>query len=373
MSGQNFAKVAHGPIFIGTILNVVLYGISIAQTYIYLTTYKRDRLWMKLVVGVVFLADTLNAVFDIEYTYNSLVNHYNDPAAIQKANWVFATGAFLHLGLSTSAHVFPLIRHTPFFLIESNAARSSPPDPAMTSIIGTIVQLFFAWRVKVLTGSNITVAILVVGAVISCLGGIATSIAIGIVPRWLEFQKFEIPVIIWLTVSALVDTTITAIMVWHLRKHKRGFKLSDDLLDKIIRLTVQTGMLTSVWAIVDLCVYLSIPTGIHLIFNLPLSKLYSNSLLSSLNSRAGWKYATNSEETSSTGGQSRRPDVVTFGSTAIRPEVYIDVESHEMMHVDDKPNNKMLSESSSPSSIPTPRVGGGGRPTSVVKMLPTTK
>ena len=27
-------------------------------------------------------------------------------------------------------------------------------------------------------------------------------------------------------------------------------------------------------------------------FNLPLSKLYTNSLMSSLNSRAGWKYGT---------------------------------------------------------------------------------
>ena len=34
------------------------------------------------------------------------------------------------------------------------------------------------------------------------------------------------------------------------------------------------------------------PTGLHLIFNLPLSKLYTNSLMSSLNSRAGWKYGT---------------------------------------------------------------------------------
>jgi len=330
--GQNFAKIAHGPILIGTFINVALYGISVAQTYIYLQTYKKDRLWMKLVVGLVFIADTLNAVFDVEYTYNSLVNHYDDPAAIQKANWVFAT------------------------------------DPAMTSIIGTIVQLFFAWRVKVLTGSYITVGALVVGSIISCLGGIATSIAIGIVPMWLDFQRFKIPVIIWLTVSALVDSTITVIMVWHLRKHKRGFKSSDDILDKLIRLTVQTGLITSVWAIVDLAVYLSIPTGIHLIFNFPLSKLYSNSLLSSLNSRAGWKYQSSSEVTSeSNGGTSRRPaDIVTFGSVPIRPEVYIDVESHEMRHVDDKAgDDKTLnSDGSSPDIArgPTPRT----RPPSAV-------
>ncbi len=32
------------------------------------------------------------------------------------------------------------------------------------------------------------------------------------------------------------------------------------------------------------------PSGLHLVFNLPLSKLYTNSLMSSLNSRAGWRF-----------------------------------------------------------------------------------
>ncbi len=37
------------------------------------------------------------------------------------------------------------------------------------------------------------------------------------------------------------------------------------------------------------------PTGLHLIFNLPLSKLYTNSLMSSLNSRTGWQYSESSQ------------------------------------------------------------------------------
>ena len=64
MADQNFAKVAcvlfsrsaprlftivslllrHGPIFIGTVINIILYGISIAQTYIYFSTYKKSVL-----------------------------------------------------------------------------------------------------------------------------------------------------------------------------------------------------------------------------------------------------------------------------------------------------------------------------------------
>ena len=43
------------------------------------------------------------------------------------------------------------------------------------------------------------------------------------------------------------------------------------------------------------------PTGLHLAFNLPLSKLYTNSLMSSLNSRTGWQY-------DSSGLSANRPD-----------------------------------------------------------------
>ncbi|KAK7051611.1 hypothetical protein VNI00_004590 [Paramarasmius palmivorus] len=44
----------------------------------------------------------------------------------------------------------------------------------------------------------------------------------------------------------------------------------------------------------DLLVYLLQPDGTHLIFNCVLPKLYTISLLSSLNARRGWKYESES-------------------------------------------------------------------------------
>lgn len=49
-------------------------------------------------------------------------------------------------------------------------------------------------------------------------------------------------------------------------------------------------MLTASFAIIDLILFLASTTTLHLIFNLPLSKLYVNSLLATLNARA---FATN--------------------------------------------------------------------------------
>ncbi|KAI0036516.1 hypothetical protein K488DRAFT_81960 [Vararia minispora EC-137] len=306
MTGSPIVPIVHGPILIGTVFNVLLYGISLTQTAFYASHFKGDKWFMKALVFLVFVADTANVVFDITYIYNSLVNNYYNPDAIANANWIFAT------------------------------------DPAMTSIVASMVQMFFTWRVRVLTGNNLVAILLLAGSIVSGLGGIATSIAIGIVPDWLEFQRFEAPVIVWLVTSAVVDVTITFFLTWHLRKHRTGFqKRTDDALEKIIRMTVQTGLITSVWAIVDLIVFLAIPTGIHLIFNFPLGKLYSNSLLSSLNARSGWQYSTGTSE-----GANQGPNGVPLGKTnvngrlvpdqmvsftqTVRPEVFIAVESHEM-------------------------------------------
>ncbi|EEB99312.1 hypothetical protein MPER_01030, partial [Moniliophthora perniciosa FA553] len=155
-------------------------------------------------------------------------------------------------------------------------------------MISGIVQAFFGWRVKVLTGSWILLVIIEFCSVIGFFMGIATAIASSIVKIFAAQQKFFIVVILWLVSTTLADIIITTTLVIYLKRRKTGFKKTDSQLDRIIRLTVQTGLLTAIWAMVDLLVYLLDPTGTHLIFNCVLPKLYTISFLSSLNSR-NWR------------------------------------------------------------------------------------
>ncbi|KAI0081648.1 hypothetical protein K474DRAFT_1681985 [Panus rudis PR-1116 ss-1] len=291
------AAVTYGPIFIGMVFNILLYGIMITQTFLYFNTYKNDKLWMKFFVGFLFVCDTANCAFDITFVYTALITEFGDDNALQFASW----------------------------------------DPAMTAIIALCVQLFFAWRMKVLTGSYLAVVAVAGCSIAQWCGGIGTAIAVRIVPKFVEFQKFQVIVIIWLAFSAVADVGITIALVWHLRKHKTGFSATDDIVNKIIRLTVQTGLITALCATTDLILFLASPSGLHLIFNLPLSKLYTNSLMSSLNSRAGWKYGASI-------GKNISPDVESSRALLDRgthaqayrvsqpsQRVYIDVESHEMV------------------------------------------
>ncbi|KAJ7827879.1 hypothetical protein B0H14DRAFT_3873485 [Mycena olivaceomarginata] len=245
------AEIAHGPMFLGLTMNILLYGIMITQVYLYTTTYKSDPLYIKLYIAVLMLADTFNTGFMVSYLYESLVVHFNDLTYLAKANWVFATGE--------------------------------------QGIIGCMVQLFYAWRIHILTGNIWIVVLICICALTNAFGGLASASAIAFVPQFSHFQEFQVPVICWLLSAAVGDVIITTTLVSFFRKHRTGCSATDTRVDQIIRLTIQTGMITSVCSVIDLGLFLGDSSGMHLLFNLPLAKLYSNSLMSSLNARGGWR------------------------------------------------------------------------------------
>lgn len=323
---KNVAEVAHGPMLVGFTLNACLYGIMITQVYIYFTSSNKDRTWMKYFVVFLLVADTVNTVFDFLYLYKSLIINFGDSAFLAKADWLFAT------------------------------------DPALTGIIACVVQLFFAWRIRVLTHNWLCVGLVFICAISGGVAGIVTAYETGTVPNFVDFRHFKAVVIIWLAAESVGDLLITSILVWYLRKHKTGFKSSDLMIDRIIRLTVQTGLITSLVATLDLIFFLHDPAGTHLIFNFPLCKLYTNSLMSSLNARAGWRFFSSSRDfaamdsdgfaigirsppiaasemgfsQSSTSGLMKPLDV--FHSRGIsRPEIFIHVESHQLSDADTSP------------------------------------
>ncbi|KAG2010134.1 hypothetical protein CC2G_012977 [Coprinopsis cinerea AmutBmut pab1-1] len=310
------AEIAHGQMFIGFFINVLLCGIMITQVYLYGVTYKKDPVWIKIAVALIFIADLFQTAFLFAYLYRSLIKFYGIVEILNKADWIFAT------------------------------------DPALTGLIAMAVQLFFAWRVKVLTKSWIGAVIIGLLAGAGGVAGIWTAFEVGRTPTFTEFQNFKATVIVWLAAEALCDILITGILVWYLRQHKTGFSHSDLIVDRIIRLTMQTGLLTMIVASLDLITFLTDPKGTHLIFNFPLAKLYTNSLMSSLNSRKGWNFHTKDQNktilesehglSSGTGQGSQgavskqrmslQQDVRSVG-VASRPEIFVHVESHELVDV----------------------------------------
>ncbi|KAN0074489.1 hypothetical protein V8E55_011901, partial [Tylopilus felleus] len=225
------------------------------QVVIYFQTFKSDKWWMKMFVFYLLFCETLNTAFDAGVVYEPLIIRYG-----------------MH-----------------FSSVISTSERSQ--IPLKTVIISLPVQLFIAWRVKVMTKSSILPAIIAFFAIASFIGGIATSVGVVLINfEYSRFAQNEGAVITWLAASATADIIITASLVHSLLRKRTGFAPTDDVINRIIRLTVQTGLITAVAATMDIALFLLYKVSqVNFIWDLMLSKLYSNTILSSLNARSGWK------------------------------------------------------------------------------------
>ncbi|KAH9910156.1 uncharacterized protein BXZ73DRAFT_83961 [Epithele typhae] len=294
-----------GPFLIAVILDLFLYGIVSTQAFLYFTSYKSDPQWMKVLVGIVVISDTLNSCLDIIAVYQPLVLHFGDYQALMVTQWEFNS------------------------------------DPAITATIAFLVQSFFAWRVKVLTKNKWIVGFIYTCAFVSFLGGIGTTIAATIIPYIPDFHKFQSIINVWLASAVVADIAITTTLVFHLRKRKTGMKFTDTLINKITRLTIETGLLTALWALMDLIFFLVVPTALHLVFNFTLSKLYSISLLTSLITRHITTDGSTGDDSHSRSDGARakqmpgRVNMLRSTASAHPQQIFIDVEAHEMVEVDD--------------------------------------
>ncbi|KAF5373382.1 hypothetical protein D9757_009767 [Collybiopsis confluens] len=204
-------------------------------------------------VFYLMVVEVCNSVFDIALIYEPLITRYGSPVPM-----------------------------APTFL---------PADALTTAMISTPVQLFMAWRIKKITNSIALCAVIVFSALCALVGGTWLSISSVTANPFTQSPKngvIEAPVILWLASSGVTDLLITFIVVVSLLRKQRGKHTDlDPYVNRVIRLSIQAGVLTSLAVLADMVVFLSIQGGApyFFIWDLILSKLYTNSLLTSLNSR----------------------------------------------------------------------------------------
>ncbi|KAL0960496.1 hypothetical protein HGRIS_005534 [Hohenbuehelia grisea] len=298
-------ELVFGPMLIGVFLNTILYGVLVLQTFIYYQTYKRDKPWIRYFVLYLFGLETANTGFNIGMMYEPLVVRYGTPRAVT---------------------IVPIMLSL---------------DPIITVLISTPVQLFIAWRIKIISKSKLITSAIVFFAVCAFVGGVATTVCVTLIPEYKRLQEFHGAVITWLASSAAADVVITGSLVHSLYNRKTGIRATDDVINRIIRLTVQTGMITAISAAADVIIFIAVPsTTLNFIWDFALSKLYTNSLLSTLNARAGWDNLTGDvnqpnvlfgDDTRSTMTRnSRRPGEDRSNRQVITTGVY-ELEPHSMI------------------------------------------
>ncbi|KAJ7655968.1 hypothetical protein DFH06DRAFT_1473722 [Mycena polygramma] len=249
-----------GPLLLGVILNTLLYGIMLVQAYLYYNRYRNDRPWFRYLVGYLVLLETANWVCDIGLIYEPLIIRWATPEALL---------------------ISPVMLRV---------------DAVLTVLVSTPIQLFIAWRVRVVTNSWILPVVISILAIISFGGGISVTTIVSLHPAFADFGSFHPEVITWLVSSAACDVVLTASLVYSLWTRKSQVKSTDTYINKIIRLTVQTGLITATAALLDMLFFILLSgTTLNFMIDFPLSKLYTNSLISTLNARQWREQATQHE------------------------------------------------------------------------------
>ncbi|KAK0186682.1 hypothetical protein F5146DRAFT_139279 [Armillaria mellea] len=271
----------YAPLMVGAFVTSVLYGVTVMQMYIYYQTSQRDPRWMRLFVFYLLLAETTNTILDVGIVFEPLILKYGSG--------------------------IPLIR-SPLLL---------RADGVMTVLISTPVQMFMAWRIKIITQSRIPALVIAVFSLTAMAGGIWTTVSVSLQPNYQQFADFRAAPITWLVSSAVTDILVSCFLVYSLSRKRNDF--SNDIISRLIRYNVQTGTITSVAALADAIVFIT-DSGATVFFSwdLCIAKLYSLSLLSSLNARSSAKALKayepnplfNSSEESSTSLNFRAPPLM---------------------------------------------------------------
>ncbi|KIP12185.1 hypothetical protein PHLGIDRAFT_98571 [Phlebiopsis gigantea 11061_1 CR5-6] len=160
--------------------------------------------------------------------------------------------------------------------------------PVMSSIVSCSVQMYYAYRLFILTKSWLLVSAVCAIAVTQATAGIIAGVQAFLIGNFsgLASKAFASEPI-WLAGSAACDVIIAVSMAYFLLSQRTQVTETRAIIMKLVHVIVETGALTATAAVVDISLYFGFPhNNYHACVALVLAKLYSNSLLVLFNTRA---------------------------------------------------------------------------------------
>ncbi|KAK6978090.1 hypothetical protein R3P38DRAFT_3120652 [Favolaschia claudopus] len=248
-----------GPMFIGNILNWMLFGTLIMQLYTYYQNFPSDRLGLKFLVYIVFLMDTIQTVLLTHHGWWYTITIWGVPDRFEELVW------------------------------------SAQSIPFMAGLISATVQMFYAWRIWILTATDTEQkwmkgfsVLIVLVALTQGLSAMVASMICASEPVQETLIRMHPEFSTWLAGSLANDVVITVCMIWILMRAKSNliYAPSETLLTKLINRIIQSGSATAVVAAIDLALFVKFPRkNYHYVPAYVLGKIYSNSFFLNLNLR----------------------------------------------------------------------------------------
>ncbi|KAF9007856.1 hypothetical protein BDQ17DRAFT_1350094 [Cyathus striatus] len=163
--------------------------------------------------------------------------------------------------------------------------------PILTGAIALIVQMFYAFRIYVLTKTRIFPLLIATLSVMQCSSGFVSGILEVPIGNLLEIPHYKRMTFTeggWVITSGVCDMIIAMCMWYQVYDYsKNGIsRKTQSLLVRVVRLIIGTGAMTATVAVVAAVLFARNPSGVT--YTTPcviLAQLYSNSMLVVLNNR----------------------------------------------------------------------------------------
>ncbi|TBU25233.1 hypothetical protein BD311DRAFT_700759 [Dichomitus squalens] len=240
-----------GVILIGTFIGLIMYGLSLYQTFRYFRVYVGDPLILRYTIIFLAVLDTMHSVACMYTSYYYVVTNYFNPVALLSGVW---------------------------------SIRVLAPLTGGTVLVA---QSFYLRRMYLL-GSWYAYAVIPAGVLVLGTAGfaVATSIEIFTQRTFLNFEHYT-----WLmsggfACSLATDVVLAASFIIFLTRSRTGFRRTNSALSVILVYTVNTGLLTSALSLLSLVFGVIQPGNfIFIAANMIATKSYVNAVLAVANSR----------------------------------------------------------------------------------------
>ncbi|TCD63023.1 hypothetical protein EIP91_006086 [Steccherinum ochraceum] len=251
-----------GPVLLAHLLNYWLFGILTVQVYLYYIAFPKDRITLKIFTFVAFVVELAQIVIASYDAYRMLANGWGNQAALDDVGlyWV---------GL-----------------------------PLMTAISGLVWQMFYTWRIHILSESLVLGLPIVLLSVSQLILGMYASLKVHAIHFIPQLRPSIVTTLTeaWLALAIACNCLITCLMFYHLLKAKNvsQSKRTTAFLSRMIMYTVETGAATMALYLLVLILFKQSKTELYVIPLMMTSKVYSNSLLMMLNARINIEGGRNS-------------------------------------------------------------------------------
>ncbi|KAK0223758.1 hypothetical protein IW262DRAFT_1458791 [Armillaria fumosa] len=293
-----------GPFIVGFLLNWGLFGTLSVQLYLYYLAFPNDRRLLKNIIYGVYIIESVQTILVAHDAFATFGYGFGDIHALTRMNYFWLT------------------------------------VPVMSAVVAGVGQVFYAYRIFVLSEPRIIpifiICVSLTGSVAAMTTGIYSFQAGDLTKT--NNRKTQIAAGIWCGAAALCDILIAVCMTYYLMRSAINFHRTRMLVTKIIRLTIETGSVTAVAALLSFILYIATPhQTFYITPALLLPKLYANTVYMVLNSRIQLIGSRDTDMSSTNpADEMQEPAPV----VEISSEVFND--TYEMGQMNDKPQDSCM-------------------------------